>query len=125
MRAWVSGMVGAVAIAAGCSGPEAPDAALCRDVIHRLCLPERCAAVTFTLVVGDTCEADLQARTGCQESNLAFAFPDPPGRARVLDCRLPLLRAGLDPEQHPTCPDVSDMLELCPDVTAWLNEVPP
>ncbi|HEY8206820.1 MAG TPA: hypothetical protein VIG99_05015 [Myxococcaceae bacterium] len=122
MRARLAGVFGAAAIAAGCSGPPAPDAAICRDVIHRLCLPQRCTAVTLTLEVNDSCEADLLARTHCSRDD--FEFPDPPGRDRVLDCRLPLLREGLGSEQHPACPDVTDMLEVCPDLVAWLKEGP-
>lgn len=122
MRAWLARVFGAVAIAAGCSGPPAPDVAICRDVIHRLCLPERCSAVTFLLEVGNSCEADLLARTGCFQDD--FAFPDPPGRDRVLECRQPLLREGLESEQHPACPDVTDMMEACPDVVAWLKGAP-
>lgn len=122
MRAWLTGMFGAVAITAGCSGPPAPDAAICRDVIHRLCLPARCSVVTFTLAVGDTCEADLLERTRCHQDD--FTFQEPLTRDRVLECRLALLRSGLDLEQHPLCTDVSDMIEICPDVTAFLGGSP-
>jgi hypothetical protein len=122
MRAWLTGVFSAVAIAAGCSGPPAPDVAICRDVIHRLCLPARCVGVTVILEVNDTCEADLLARTRCYQDD--FTFPEPPGRDRVVDCRRPLLREGVEPEQHPSCLDVDDMLELCPDVVAFLKETP-
>src|SRR5262245_45438553 len=105
MRTRRTRLFGAIAaIAAACSGPPAPDAAICRDVIHRLCRPARCAEVTATLEVGDTCEFALLARTGCQSDD--FAFPDALPRERVLECRLALLRRGLDPEQHPGCEDV-------------------
>lgn len=123
MRARTLTVAGAAAVAMACSGPPAPDGAICRDVIHRLCLPTRCSIVTFRLGVGDDCEGDLLTRTGCAAEG--FAFPDPPGRERVLDCRVALLRSGVDPEQHPDCVDVGDMLELCPDVTLFLSGAPP
>jgi hypothetical protein len=122
MRAWLAGMVGA-AIAAGCSGPAAPDDAVCQDLIHRLCAPEPCFAAIDALHLGTGCEADLLARTRCSGSD--FTFPDPPGRDRVLQCRQPLLRAGLEWDRHPDCADVADMLDFCPDVVAWLTETPP
>ncbi|HYV44586.1 MAG TPA: hypothetical protein VFA20_06965 [Myxococcaceae bacterium] len=122
MRAWLAGMVGA-AIAAGCSGPAAPDDAVCRDLIHRLCAPEPCFVAIGALDLGLECEADLLARTRCSEAD--FTFPDPPGRDRVLQCRLPLLRAGLEADQHPDCADVADMVDFCPDVVDWLKETPP
>lgn len=115
----------ALAAAAGlaCSGPDAPDGAVCRDVIHRLCDPPRCAAVNATFSVGDTCEADLLQRTGCNAVD--FAFPEPPGRARILECRLFLLRAGGHPEEHPSCDDVAELIDTCGDVTAFLAGTPP
>jgi hypothetical protein len=100
-----------------CAGPDAPDGAVCRDVIHRLCLAPRCTVVTLALGVGDTCEAALVARTGCAAED--FTFPEPPGRARVLECRLALLRAGSHPDQHPDCTDVTEMIDVCADVTAF------
>jgi hypothetical protein len=131
MRAMVRRVLGTAALgaaavaafAAACSGPPAPDGEVCQDIIHRLCLPVRCTVATFTLGVGDDCEADLLARTGCAEPH--FAFPELPGRTRVLECRLALIRAGWDSNQHPDCVDVADMLELCPDVTAFLEGVVP
>src|SRR5438105_4776596 len=101
---------------ASCAGPDAPDAAVCRDAIHRLCLPLPCGAVLLAFGVSTSdCEAALLARSGCASD--AYAFPDPPGRERVLECRLALLRAGGGPEQHPDCADVSDFVDLCRDVT--------
>jgi hypothetical protein len=122
MRAWLTGMLGA-AIAAGCSGPPAPDGEICKDVIHRLCLPELCPAAVVALGVGANCEADLLARTRCYADD--YAFPESLGRERVLDCRRPLLREGLELERHPACQDVADVMDFCPDVVAWLTETPP
>lgn len=121
MRAWVCGMVGAAAAVAGCSGPPAPDVLVCRDVIHRLCLEPLCGQVTFRLGVGGSCESALEQRTGCAADD--FAFTAPP-RERVLECRLPLLRAGIDPERHPDCADVGETLDLCTDVAQWLGAAP-
>ena len=122
MCARLAGVLSAAAIAAGCSGPPAPDAAICQDIIHRLCLPVRCSVATFTLGVGDDCEDDLLTRTGCSEDD--FTFQEPLAREPVLQCRVALVRAGLSPEQLPNCADVSDMLELCPDLTAFLRGAP-
>src|SRR5687767_3499865 len=106
-----------------CSGPDAPDGAVCRDVVHRLCDPPRCTAVNSALGVGDTCESVLLQRTGCNAED--FAFPDPPGRGRILECRLILLRGGGHPEEHPDCDDVAEFIDTCSDVTAFLNGSPP
>lgn len=122
MRAWLVGTLGA-AIAAGCSGPPAPDDAVCKDLIHRLCQPEPCFVAINALNLGTNCEADLLARTRCYDPD--FTFPDPPGRDRVLECRRPLLREGLEWDQHPACADVADLIDFCPDVVSWLTETPP
>jgi len=122
MRAWLVGM-SIAAIAAGCSGPPAPDAEVCKDLVHRLCAPAPCFVAINALNLGTNCEADLLARTRCDDPD--FTFPDPPGRDRVLECRRPLLREGLELDRHPSCVDVQDMLDFCPDVVAWLTESPP
>jgi len=118
----VMALAATTSIAPGCSGPPAPDAAICRDVIHRLCLPVRCPVVTATFAVGDPCELDLRARSGCGQDD--FTFQEPLTRDRVLECRLVLLRAGLEMQQHPDCEDVAEMIEQCPDVTAFLGGQP-
>lgn len=103
---------------AQCVGPEASDAALCRDVIHRLCSAPRCDEVSRTLMVGDDCEQTLTARTTCGDETFAFTSPD---RARVLSCRLNLLRQGDGVEVHPDCFDTSDFMVTCPDVVTLLK----
>lgn len=104
-----------------CSGAEAPDDAVCRDVIHRLCLEPVCAPVTEQLAPGDECEANLLARTGCGEP--AFRFADTAiSRERFLECRLVLARSGLDPERPPPCEDVSAFFDSCGDVVTFLKE---
>jgi len=108
--------------AAACSGPEAPDADVCADYVHRICLPPRCARVDAELNVAATCEAVLLQRTGC--GNPAFAFTVPT-RERFLSCRAPLLRQGDGREQHPACEDVSESFDRCADVVSFLNGVAP
>lgn len=103
---------------AGCTGPAAPDAAICQDVIHRLCLSPRCPSVDAALGVGDSCESTLLSRTGCGSDS--FMFTSPP-RDTVLQCRVLLLRQGNAPEQHPSCDDVQDFLNECGDVVAFLK----
>ena len=101
-----------------CVGPPAPDAALCQDVIHRLCLGPRCAEVDAALAVGDSCEQTLLSRTGCAAEDFAFASPS---RAQVLECRLPLLRSGIGADQHPSCDDVAETVETCGDLIRFLG----
>jgi hypothetical protein len=122
MRAWLA-VTMAAAIAAGCAGPPAPDAEVCNDLIHRVCLPQICPAAAAALAVTSTCELALQDRTRCDDPE--FVFPESLGRQRVLDCRRPLLREGLARDQHPSCQDVQDLLDFCPDVVAWLNGAVP
>jgi hypothetical protein len=110
--------LGLLVLSAGCGGPEAPDAAVCQDLIHRLCLPPVCPSVTTTLISPDAdCEQTLLSRTGCGDP--AFTFSQPT-RQRVLDCRAPLLSAGDGVEDAPACADVDETLS-CADVRAFLN----
>jgi hypothetical protein len=110
-----------VFVASACTGPVAPDAAVCRDLIHRVCIPPKCSSTaTLNLDGGSACETVLQSRTGCDSDDFAFSAP---ARDRVLECRVPLLRAGKDPEQHPDCLDVDSMITDCPDVTRFLQGV--
>jgi hypothetical protein len=113
-----------VLAASACVGPPAPDAAVCRDMIHRICIPPKCsstAALGLDAGSGNaSCEATLQARTGCDSDDFAFTTPS---RDRVLECRVPLLHAGKDPEQHPDCLDVDQLITECQDVTRFLQGV--
>lgn len=106
----------------GCMGPPAPDAELCRDVIARVCVPPVCpnAAVRLALPEMD-CTVKLQARTGCDSLDFAFTSPS---RARVLECRLPLVRAGETIDVHPACDDVDETVRVCPDVVRFLGGTP-
>lgn len=103
---------------AACVGPPAPDPALCRDLIHRVCKAPRCSNTVVLSVADNTCEQVLQQRTGCDSEDFVFTAPT---RDRVLECRAPLVRAGNNVEQHPDCLDVDSMLTDCPDVTRWLQ----
>ena len=103
---------------AGCVGAPAPDAALCRDVIHRLCHEPRCAVVDAAFPDGNSCEESLITRSGCAAEDFTFTTPS---RARVLECRLPLVRAGTGVDQRPGCDDVAECLERCDDLTRFLN----
>jgi hypothetical protein len=107
-----------LAFAGACAGPEASDAALCRDVIHRVCLAPRCAVVDVRLGVGDDCEVTLLGRTGCADESFALGSIS---RDRFLDCRASLLSGGDGVEQHPPCQSVSEMFDRCPEMAPFLN----
>ena len=47
-----------------------------------------------------------------------------PSRARVLECRLPLVRAGETIDVHPACDDVDETVRVCPDVVRFLGGTP-
>lgn len=106
----------------GCMGPAAPDAELCRDVIARVCAQPVCpnAAVRLALPEMD-CNVALQARTGCDSLSFQFSTPS---RARVLECRLPLVRSGETIDAHPACDDVDETVRVCPDVVRFLGGTP-
>jgi hypothetical protein len=104
-----------------CQGPPAPDAAVCQDFIHRICLPPVCLNAAEALNVGTSgpdCEQTLQDRTGCGADDFAFTGLS---RERFLSCRLPLLNAGSSSDSVPDCSDVQDILNLCPDVVLFMN----
>lgn len=96
----------------GCEGPPAPDVEVCRDSIHRLCIADLCPQVV-TLFSAAACEAALRTNTGCDRDGFVFTSPD---RAQFLNCRVALLRAGSGPEQHPSCDDVAESFDRCPDI---------
>jgi hypothetical protein len=107
------------ALLAGCVGPPAPDAALCRDVITRLCLGPVCPTTQSSLSLpADGCEATLLERTGCGSDEFAFTRPD---RARVLECRRPLVRVSSSTFVKAPCPDVDAFFATCPDLTTFLS----
>jgi hypothetical protein len=102
-----------------CSGPPAPDAALCQDVISRMCLARTCAGVNEQLALGSMdCQPTLEERTGCGSEDFTFSEPS---RERMLRCRLPLVRQSTDPNKAPSCENVDEVLEDCPDLTNFLG----
>ena len=111
--------LGSLAAMFACSGPPAPDAALCQDVISRVCLARTCTGVNEELDLGNNdCQSMLRQRTGCGEDEFAFSQPT---RERVLRCRLPLVRQSTDPGKAPACDDVDEVLEDCPDLMDFLG----
>ncbi|MFL5349058.1 MAG: hypothetical protein ACJ8AT_30025 [Hyalangium sp.] len=111
--------LGPLAWVFACSGPAAPDAALCQDVITRMCLARPCPGVNEQLALGNNdCQSTLLARTGCGAEEFAFSEPS---RDRILSCRLPLVRQSTDPNRAPACEDVAEVLQSCPDVINFLG----
>jgi hypothetical protein len=111
--------LGSLAVVFACYGPPAPDAALCQDVISRMCLSRTCQGVNEQLALGNNeCNPTLRQRTGCGEEDFTFTQPT---RERVLRCRLPLIRQGTDPAKAPACEDVAEVQEDCPDLMNFLG----
>jgi hypothetical protein len=108
--------VAVLALAIACSGPPASDAALCRDVAHRICISGCTMAYDQLAVASDAtaCESTLLARTGCSDESFKFQSRD-----NFLSCRAPILRAGDDVETIPDCSDVDDMFRGCPAVLSF------
>ena len=105
-----------------CVGPPAPDAELCRDVIARLCAQPYCVTATTRLgLPAEGCEAELEARTGCNTADFAFTSPS---RAEVLSCRLPLVRESDLRSAHPSCEFVDETLRNCSDLVVFLGGTP-
>ncbi|MDP1917501.1 MAG: hypothetical protein Q8L14_14770 [Myxococcales bacterium] len=111
-----------VVLVMGCSGPEAPDAAVCRDIVTRLCLGPVCDVTTQKLGVdAGTCESTLLMRTGCGSDSFSFMSPT---RAQVLDCRVPLLRQGTSQKVKSSCADVAEVFTDCPDLVRFYGGTP-
>lgn len=105
-----------------CVGPPAPDAELCRDVIARLCAEPACPSAQVRLALPESaCLAQLEQRTGCDDANFTFTTPT---RARVLECRLPLVRESDARSAHPSCDFVDETLRICPDLVTFLGGRP-
>jgi hypothetical protein len=109
-------VVPVLALAIACSGPPASDAALCRDVAHRICI-SGCGEIYNQLnLVPDatTCEGTLLTRTGCSDESFKFASRD-----NFLSCRQPIIRAGDNVETIADCNDIDDMFRGCPTVLTF------
>jgi hypothetical protein len=100
-----------------CYGPPASDAAVCRDVITRLCV-SRCPAADQRLGLNpmSDCTAQLTTASGCIDDNFKFE-----NRDAFLSCRLPLIRAGDDVAAIPDCNDVDDMFRGCPTMAQFFG----
>jgi hypothetical protein len=109
--------IGLAVAVAGCTGPAAPDAAVCEDYIHRICIQPLCSVVETDLNPPSDCETALLNQTGCGNASFAFTTPS---RERFLSCRLPLLRSGSSEDDPPNCDDVFDSFTDCPDVVSFL-----
>ncbi len=91
---------------------------VCRDVIDRLCI-EPCSGASLRLSLPETgCAEALRARTGCDADGFTFSSPD---RARVLECRLPLVRESDQRLAVPSCSLVDEALTTCPDLVTFLG----
>ena len=109
-------------VLAACTGPEAPDVDVCRDLIDRLCAAPVCSSVGTAFQVGDDgCVARLRAQSGCGDDGFAFTQPT---RSRALECRLPLVRSSSAQGAHPDCLDVDETLRICPDLVSFLGGTP-
>jgi hypothetical protein len=108
-----------LALVLACTGPAAPDASLCQDVITRMCLARTCTGVNEQLSLGaQECQSTLLERTGCGADEFSFSEPS---RERILRCRLPLVRLSTELNQAPDCIDVDEVVEDCPDVIDFLG----
>ena len=106
-----------VGVLMACSGPPASDAALCRDVAHRICISQCGNAYNSLGLQGVAdCDGELQRRTRCDTEDFMFA-----DRGNFLSCRLPILRAGDNVEQAADCNDVDDMFRGCPSMLTFYN----
>lgn len=105
-------------ILAACQGPDAPDSAVCRDFIHRVCIAPVCPAVVSLFPAGVSCEATLQTTSGCINEDFAFTTPT---RDRFLSCRLVLLRGDEGAQAHPDCQQLSDAFGHCADVVRMIQ----
>jgi hypothetical protein len=116
--------LGPLACLFACSGPPAPDADLCQDVVSRICLARSCAGVGEQLALGNNqdCRTTLLQRTGCEAEEFTFSAPS---RERILSCRQPLVKRSTDPGKAPTCEEVSTVVRDCPDVIDFLKEPSP
>lgn len=114
-------LLASLCAAAACSGPPASDAALCRDVITRLCAA-RCpdADLKLKLTGASDCVATLTGRTGCSDDGFMFQ-----SRSAFVSCRLPIVRASDAVTAVPDCDDVDDMFRLCPSMVDFFNGASP
>ncbi len=101
-----------------CLGPDAPDAAICRDAIARVCTPPLCSSVATTLQVSSACEATLLTRTQCDRDTFSFQSPS---REVFLQCRSLLLREGSSTGSAVSCVDIQNAFSSCPALPRFLG----
>lgn len=118
-RAFILGVI--VGAAFACQGPPAEDAAICRDIINRLCAPPICDAVTEDLETGLNCIEDLTARSGCGSDDFVFGEQGRPSRERMLECRLPLVRSSDSVNSAPRCEEVEEAFARCADLPRFFD----
>ncbi|MBL8952695.1 MAG: hypothetical protein JNK82_18085 [Myxococcaceae bacterium] len=108
-------VVAVLLVLTACEGAEATDAEVCRDVVRRLC-SSRCEAADakLGLTIDSNCTAQLTAASGCGSDDFKFE-----SRSAFLSCRLPIIRAGDNVDQVPSCDDVDDMLRGCPSLVQF------
>ena len=119
-RALLLGSLLCLAIAA-CQGPPADDAAICKDVVNRLCAQPLCEVVKQELKVGSDCIDDLNARASCDADGFAFGEAGRPTRDRMLECRLPLIRTSAAVTSAPRCEEVEESFLRCPDLPRFFD----
>lgn len=117
-----SAVVLVVLLSSACVGPDAPDVEVCRDVIERFCAAGSCTSLSTRLSLPTMdCVSTLEQRTGCSKPDFLFSTPD---RATVLNCRLPLVRAGETRGTVPSCDDADETVRNCPSLVTFLGGTP-
>lgn len=112
----------ALLLASACQGPQADDAAICNDVIRRVCSSPLCDGLNERLALGGNgCVDVVTARAGCNAEGFAWGDNDRPSRDRVLECRLPLIRSGDSVTNAPACTDIDEMFDRCADIERLLG----
>ncbi len=114
-------LLGLMVCVGSCAGPDAPDVAVCRDLVRRVCVAPRCAEVVAALGVDEGCEAVTLSRTGCDSEAFVFGSFT---RERALECRLPLIRSGNDDASAPSCAEIEEAFTRCPELPAFLGAKP-
>lgn len=121
MRKFLFASAALVAALFACQGPPADDAAVCRDVVRRVCAEPLCETMQQRLGIGRDCISALTTRAGCDEDGFAWGENNRPSRDRVLECRLPLIRSGDSVDNSPSCTDIDEMFDRCNDMERLLT----
>ncbi len=101
-----------------CTGPDAPDDEVCRDLIERVCFKPYCESARSQLALPeDDCLPTLLARTGCDEASFTFTSPS---REQFLTCREPLVRVSGKRWTQPSCEELGQVLS-CAGMAPFLR----